>query len=205
MRDDNSLIKGIVRSFNVQSKKIHSYNGLKLGNGFVASHIWGKVKINEKEMLSSRHYMLNTFVPNIVWLPVQISKLTDREGSIAQKILKAISLGIYRNIGTPQEISDLWNNLDIEQSFFENSVVEERINSFIIPSGWLGKRIEQLLSEVETILSIDSIDINGVPKVKSSRYLPTLKEISKEQRNELNNWLHKYQIILKRSLSELTS
>ncbi len=39
LRDDNTLLKGIVRSFAIRSKKIAVYNGKTLGTGFVASHI----------------------------------------------------------------------------------------------------------------------------------------------------------------------
>lgn len=49
LRDDNSLIKGIVRSFEVRSPRISSYDGLRLGTGFVASHIWGE-SYNEKQV-----------------------------------------------------------------------------------------------------------------------------------------------------------
>ncbi len=81
LRDDNTLLKGIVRSFPIRSANIPAYNGKKLGTGFVASHIWGKITVEDNSLISSRHHMLNSFVPNIVWLPLQISKLTDREGS----------------------------------------------------------------------------------------------------------------------------
>ena len=50
--------------------------------------------------------MLNSFVPNLVWLPVQISKLTDREGSYAQRFLQAISCQIYKNISLPKELTE---------------------------------------------------------------------------------------------------
>lgn len=96
LRDDNTLLKGIVRSFKIKSMKILEYDGKKLGTGFVASHIWGKVSVDNNIMISSRHHKLNSFVPNLVWLPVQISKLTDREGSFAQSLLQAISYDLWR-------------------------------------------------------------------------------------------------------------
>jgi hypothetical protein len=39
LRDDNSLLKGIVRSFPIRSSNIPVYDGKRLGTGFVASHI----------------------------------------------------------------------------------------------------------------------------------------------------------------------
>lgn len=105
LRDDNSLIKGLVRSFKVNSSRVKSYDGKKLGNGFVASHIWREIEFEGSYLISSRHYMLNSFIPNLAWLPVQISKFTDREGSVAQRLLQAISHLIYENIHMPEEIS----------------------------------------------------------------------------------------------------
>jgi hypothetical protein len=201
LRDDNSLIKGIVRSFHVNSKKIPAYDGRKIGNGFVASHIWGKVRVQESEMISSRHYMLNTFVPNLVWLPVQISKLTDREGSIAQRLLQTISWKIYGDIDMAPEISTVWKALKCKTVFSENTFDPERINYFIVPNDWLTKRIKNLVSEMETILSIDIINIKQLSEVKSSRYLPSLREISMEQKQEMNEWLHKYKTLLQHSTS----
>ena len=73
LRDDNSLIKNIFGSCPIHSKHINEYDGSFLGNGFVASHIWREVKGSEK--LASTIPQTNFFVPNLVWLPKQISKM----------------------------------------------------------------------------------------------------------------------------------
>ena len=41
--------------------------------------------------------LLNSFVPNLVWLPSQVSKLSDREGGPVQLALQSISWQIYRH------------------------------------------------------------------------------------------------------------
>jgi hypothetical protein len=192
LRDDNTLLKGVVRSFPIRSMKISAYNNMTMGKGFVASHIWGKIRIDNSIMISSRHHMLNSFVPNIVWLPVQISKLTDREGSLAQKLLQAISHRIYGDVDLPQYISDIWKALPYPGDLPNINVDLKQINFFAIPNKWLTRRIEGLISEIDTILQIDSLGLNRTRKVKSRRYLPTLRQIPLEQRLELNEWLSRY-------------
>jgi hypothetical protein len=193
LRDDNTLLKGIVRSFAIRSKKIAVYKGKSLGTGFVASHIWGKITINSNNIISSRHHMLNSFVPNLVWLPVQISKLSDREGSYAQKILQALSYAIYKEINIPNDISRIWGSIPYPKDFEGFDVDLTKINYFVAPDSWLRKRVSGLIAEIDNIVSIDKIDNITRSKVKSRRYLPSLKQIPIERRKEMNEWLLRYQ------------
>jgi hypothetical protein len=177
LRDDNTLLKGIVRSFPVKSSKIYSYDGRTLGTGFVASHIWGKVFINNKLMISSRNHMLNSFVPNLVWLPVQISKLTDREGSFAQRLLQAFSHKIYGQISLPDELGSIWEALAQPSDPQDIDIDLRRLNHFHVPVNWITKRIDGLIAEIDAILSVDKTDCVNTRKVKSSRYLLTLRNV----------------------------
>lgn len=192
LRDDNSLIKGLVRSFKVNSSRVKSYDGKKLGNGFVASHIWREIEFEGSYLISSRHYMLNSFIPNLAWLPVQISKFTDREGSVAQRLLQAISHLIYENIHMPEEISGLWRHLPFPEEFHNIEIDLTKLSYFVVPENWTEKRVAGLLSEIDLILSPSKTDTREVEKVKSRRYLPMLRQMKAEKRRALNEWLKKY-------------
>jgi len=196
LRDDNSLIKGIVNSFIVQSQKIKSYDGLRKGKGFVASHIWRIVKIRNNELISSRHHMLNSFVPNIVWLPRQIAKLTDREGSLPQKMLQAISHEIYDGIDMPKEILNLWNYLPQPKEYRSLEINLEELNFFEVKEKWLNRRIKGLMSEMDRIISLEETYAPKMKKIKCSRYCPSLVKIPMNKRRLLNEWLVKYKEIL---------
>ncbi|MBI5526542.1 MAG: hypothetical protein HY897_09415 [Deltaproteobacteria bacterium] len=75
-RDDNSLIKGLPKPLRIRSSASQElYDKRFLGKGYVASHAW-RVHDNPET---------NSFIPNLVWLPKQVSKLTDRPGSFAQR------------------------------------------------------------------------------------------------------------------------
>jgi hypothetical protein len=125
-------------------------------------------------------------------LPVQISKLTDREGSYAQRLLQAISYEIYREVSLPKELQCIWEVLVYPKQFPKINVDLKYINYFDVSDDWLIKRSNSLISEIDTIISIDKTDYAKKEKVKSSRYLPTLRQIPPEQRQEMNEWLSKY-------------
>ena len=87
-----------------------------------------------------------SFIPNLVWLPKQISKLTDREGSYAQKILKTLSYKIYFD-GDFQSrlIKDIWtyfDNPDLENKSFIDS---SKLNYFKTPQKWIDKKKNDLI------------------------------------------------------------
>ncbi len=196
LRDDNSLIKGIVNSFCIKSPKIDSYNDLKKGRGFVASHIWRLVKIDNQEIISNRHHFFNSFVPNVVWLPRQIAKLTDREGSDAQRMLQAISYAIYSNIPMPQTVLKLWEHLPFPQEYNELDIHLIDLNFFQVEDRWLNQRIRGLKSEIERILSIEETFNPKIKKIKCSRYVPSLTKIPKENRKPMYEWLSHYREFL---------
>ena len=129
-RDDNSLIKNLPSSLVIKSSgKRQIYHGSYIGKGFVASHIWrelldSKVGAN----LSTRDPLTNSFVPNLVWLPRQVSKLTDREGSFTQIYLQALSAKIYREIPVAEPLrkhtEQVWDMLQIPTAIPQQGLPE---------------------------------------------------------------------------------
>lgn len=65
LRDDNSLIKSVARSLEIDAPKGAPLRGAHMGSEFVASHIW---RVVLTEGLASRSPMLNSFVTNLIWL-----------------------------------------------------------------------------------------------------------------------------------------
>lgn len=94
-RDDNTLIKAMPYPLTVSSSANSRYNGRRVEKGFVASHVWRELPTGG---LATRHRLTYSFVPNLVWLPSEVSKLTDREGSFAQAYLQALAVHIYRDL-----------------------------------------------------------------------------------------------------------
>lgn len=192
LRDDNSLIKGIIKSFFVDGRRVKDYDNKKLANGFVASHIWRKLQINQ-DKLASTYEMTNSFIPNLVWLPKQISKLTDREGSYAQNLLKTISYKIYFDANEASNFKrEIWNELNNPETQTKHNIDVSKLNYFKIPDTWIDKRKSGLLKEIETIKSVVNMGIINNEKVKCSTYLPTLlTKTTNDERQNLIIWLDK--------------
>jgi hypothetical protein len=98
VRDDNSLLKGVPRSMTVHST-LGAYAGRRVDTGFVAAHVWRRI---DHELLAARHPLTYSFAPNVIWLPADVAKLTDREGSFAQQFVQALAVKIYRAVAVPE-------------------------------------------------------------------------------------------------------
>lgn len=192
LRDDNSLIKGIIKSFFVEGRRVKDYDNKKLANGFVASHIWRELQINQNK-LASTFEKTNSFIPNLVWLPKQISKLTDREGSYAQNLLKTISYKIYFDTNDASDFKkEIWAELNNPDTPTKHNIDISRLNYFKIPDAWIDKKKKGLLTEMETIKSIIVAGAITNEKVKCSTYLPTLlSKTTNSERQNLTTWLNK--------------
>lgn len=94
VRDDNSMVKSLVRSFPIHSE-FPPYSGKKLGTGFVAAHVWPH---------STRLAITNSFWPNLVWLPREVAILTDQM-TFGRQVVQALSLKIYRDVPVHSQIS----------------------------------------------------------------------------------------------------
>lgn len=119
VRDDNSMIKSLVRSFPIQSD-FPQYSNRKLGTGFVAAHVWPN---------TTRVAITNSFWPNLVWLPREVAILTDQM-PFASQIVQELSRQIYRDVPVHPQVNafseQAWGMLPefSERSGFELPNVE---------------------------------------------------------------------------------
>lgn len=192
MPDDNSSIKGIPKSLSIDSV-FSEMKRKRLGKGYVASHCWRKLQ-NYPDVLASQWECTNSFIPNLVWLPAQLSKLTDREGSYAQRFIQHISGLLYRGIDLRNpRLNGIWNELKDPGITPVSKVNLDGLNYFDGNQDWLVRRKTNLLNELQSILNI----LNGVaPIVKTinvGTYVPSLIERAKTlpstDKLYLENWI----------------
>lgn len=191
MPDDNSSIKGIPKSLKIKScwKEM---NGKTMANGFVASHVWRKLV--DKDLLASRWECTNSFIPNLVWLPRQISKLTDREGTYAQKFIQHISCKLYRNI-TIQEplLADIWKQLEDPGITPICKIDLEKLHYFDYNDKLIKRRKEKLVKELESIINILNGQEPVIKKINTGSYVRTLTSESQKMtaKNKINleSWI----------------
>ena len=191
LRDDNSLIKGLPRALTVRGPKGSHIHGARMGSEFVASHVWRVVKHDE---LASRVPLLNSFVPNLVWLPGQVAKLTDREGGIVQQTLQAMAYEIYRRAPVSPHLQEIveeaWALLP-EPTLKPQPFRLEDLNWFEPSDGFYRTRSRRLASVIEALEAIEQ----GLPvreRVVTTRYAKGLPRVSPAALSELKAFLQRF-------------
>ena len=184
LRDDNSLIKSVPRSLQIRGPKGTALQGARMGSEFVASHIW---RVVNGEQLASRNPMLNSFVPNLVWLPQQVSKLSDREGSPIQETLKAVSYAIYRHAPVAAGLEAIaersWAMLPLPQLHLPKLALDE-MNWFKTSEPWFRMRSDRLDVVLDALRAIDD-GLEPPARVVSTRYGQGLPLVSASARSAL--------------------
>ncbi|MFW9875134.1 MAG: hypothetical protein ACFFG0_18670 [Candidatus Thorarchaeota archaeon] len=203
--DDNSDIKDFIRNAIIVNNKFS--NDQKPRTGFIACHIWSNTTSNPR---------LYSFVPNIVWLPRPIAKLSDDQTSFLSQILKIISLKIYREIDIDnytlkQIIKESWslllrnpdspnyndnkikNIIQTSNILYSNQNIERRKSTLI-------RNIEKILSYIKLFINEPNYKINPGEKLIHSRYLSSLLLLinkDNESVREYSEWLNLYLNTLK--------
>jgi hypothetical protein len=180
-RDDNSLLKGIPRSMPVRSSLV-AYSGRHLDRGFVAAHVWRTI---EHDLPAARHPFAYSFVPNLVWLPSDVAKLTDREGSFAQQFVQALAIKIYRSApvrpGLAELVGEAWELFPAPMSVPEHALPDASALNFFVPNAGFFIRRQRMFQEVASALRSP----NSTTKVIAKRYAPGLQVVNVDARESL--------------------
>lgn len=198
--DDNSDIKDLIRNANIINNRFS--DNQKPRTGFIACHIWPNTTSNPR---------LYSFVPNIVWLPRPIAKLSDDQTSFLSQTLKIISSELYReikidNYELKQIVNNSWtlllknsnslnyndstinNNIKTANVSYSNQDIERRKRKLI-------QNINEILSYIKLFIKESNYKINPTEKLIHSRYLSSLLLLIKEDNesvNEYSEWLNLY-------------
>ena len=193
LRDDNSLIKALPRNLCVRGPKEKHLENAVMGTEFVACHIWREV---QHEKLANRLPLLNSFIPNLVWLPSQIAKLTDLEGESVQRILQAMSFRIYRNApvkpGMEPIVRDAWGLIPPPRREIQEINLSE-LNWFEATPRFLDTRLSRLKTVVSALEALEC----GEPitkKVTTTRYSEGLPRVAPESRRALLEYLKRFAV-----------
>lgn len=200
-RDDNSLIKGLPKSLIINSPNGHMYNGKSMGKGFVAAHVWPKDR--NSEQYTTRNPLTYSFVPNITWMPSHLAKLTDLQGTFAQRYIQALSTKIYGETNLSKTLlnftdgSDAICNADPREYKEYDSLLPDRkdFNMFELNESFITRRI----AKIQQVQAAISARINGQPivgKIISKRYTSGLQVADPNAIAPLNLRLKEYIDIL---------
>lgn len=191
LRDDNSLIKNLPRSLPVSAPAQRHLNGRRMAREFVAAHVWRQT--TDQGPLASRRPILNSFVPNIVWLPSQIAKLTDLEGSTVQRTLQEMSWSRYRSHAVKPHLAavveDAWALLPEPTTFAAHSF--DDWNYFIPNDPWMRLRQSRIRSVRDAATSLlAGKDLET--KVIATRYTEGLPHVGAEALTDLQVFLERF-------------
>ena len=193
LRDDNSLVKALPRALQIRGPRARRISGSRMGTEFVAAHVWRTVTGSSN--LASRIPLLNSFVPNLVWLPGQIAKLTDREGSVVQQTAQAMAYAIYRSAPVAAHLGEVvesaWSMLPVPTREVE-PVDPADLNWFEVTPGFLAVREQRLQAVLDGLRRVRA----GRPldkKVVASRYTAGLPYVAPDRVNALVAALERYQ------------
>jgi hypothetical protein len=191
-RDDNSLIKGIPRSLPVFNPSNRLMHGRRLGTSFVAAHVWRKLADGSD---APRNALTYSFLPNLVWLPSQLAKLSDREGSFVQTLVQAMSRKIYRNIelspGLGEFADAAWPLLPERDASGLVLPDVSDLNFFAFNELWLQRRVKTLGLVASALAGAVRGDLQ-TQKVVSSRYGSGLATIDASAAATLEVTLSRY-------------
>jgi hypothetical protein len=117
-----------------------------------------------------------------VWLPTQVAKLSDREGSFAQSYLQALAIKIYRDVpvakGLKQVVDETWEKLPTPGGVPSNGLPSsDALAYFTETDGFIARRRAAII-EVREALELVAKGSKPKGKVISERYtegLPHLK------------------------------
>lgn len=197
-RDDNSLIKNLPSSLTISSPRKEIYDGARIGNGFTAAHVWRLTKdSNEEPDFTTRNALTYSFVPNLVWLPRQVGKLSDREGSFSQLYLQATASKIYRALDVTDElkpfVEEAWSLLPQPQGLPPQGLPDlEDLSFFSVSERFMGGRLAALRSVVAALEDVAAA--RPLPeKVVSARYGAGLSKLDRGAARNLHRQLQSYQ------------
>lgn len=195
LRDDNSLVKEVPTSLVISAPRNPQYDGAKIKKGFVAAHAWTRTR----ERAAREDARTYSFIPNLVWLPPEIAKLTDRAG-FAQTYLQALSAKIYRGfaIGTQASLfaEDSWAQLDVPHTSSVSLPDPRDLNFFVPTVKWLQTRHRKIDEVIAALKTLQDGDDPGERKVITTRYGQGLREMTAEDLYDITRDLSQYRSAL---------
>jgi hypothetical protein len=193
LRDDNSLIKEAVKRLTFSSSR-PIYSGKCIGSspGWVACHVWRMARDGTRTNVDP---LLNSFVPNLVWLPSELAKLSDRDGSFVQSYLQAVAAHLYRAATPAPAVREFanraWARLRIPR-LPEGALPDSTaLNYFGPDEGWVSRqrtKVQRVLGSLESTARGGKPD----PSLKPSRYRQGLPGLTPRKTAALRQMLRRY-------------
>jgi len=176
LRDDNSLIKNLASSLDVAWASPGTSIGARKRN-YVACHVW--------PMKTATDPWLNSFIPNLVWLPKPLDVLSDHEGHVVQVVLRARAQAQFDL--SHRTATELWKALP-RVSPTEGAPLQ---NTFRISPSWIEARVSKI-ERIAKILEMRAAGHLDVPSSGHSHYDLHVAELAPREVRTLADRLSNY-------------
>jgi hypothetical protein len=181
MRSDNSPV-GRLKVGLVVDGATPSLHGRTLSEGWGQVHVWHQTATDP---------VLNSFVPNLVWLPLPIMKLTDH-APVVQAELQRLAWEIFRNALVDDHLRPVveraWRGLPVARYAHDRAAAPVR-NTFITPGTWLNGRRTKLQALVTLLRALESGSSSRSVAGVQPKYKAGLRTLSSEARQGLLSFL----------------
>jgi len=151
--DDNSLIKPTVLRRPLAQAALGPYGTSPVSKGLVCCHVWAGTTTDP---------LLFSFIPNLVWLPADLARLSDAHSTAPphplHDVLKEVSQQRYRSVvssADPRRVESAWNLLPSPRRA-DRRVEGDSGNEVAAPSpiiALIAKRIDRLVTFLDGTLS----------------------------------------------------
>lgn len=193
LRDDNSLIKEAVKSLRIDSPS-PSRRGLCIGQGWVASHVWQFTLDGARATLEAT---TNSFVPNVVWLPRALARLSDVQGSVFQRHLIAIARHLYGAVlfrpRLARIVDDTWSKLPAPIAPDPQPPVPDMF--FDVSDAWVERRVHAI-HRVRAALRNVGQPPDPSLRLRPTRYRAGLRVLDQSMTAPLLQWIDDYLLAL---------
>ena len=130
---------------------------------------------------ASRDNLTYSFMPNVVWLPSQVSKLSDREGSFVQSYMQALSTKIYRDVELTPKLTMLvrpmWERLAVRSEVADLPLPDPATLNYFDPGeDWIARRLQSLQLVIQGLREIKG-GKQPSRKIISTRYSEGLRQV----------------------------
>lgn len=201
LRSDNAPIGGLKKDLPVMwAGGLHeTFMSKPLKGGtheWMQSHCWSY--LSDTGQSTATHPLTNSFVPNLVWLPHAMGRLTDDERLVFAAELRAIAWARYRHVEVDRAFRDVveeaWSLLDPPQADDVHMGHLGRANEFKVPAKFYQSKVEKVRSISAYLDKLQSgHDVSGVD-LAPAVYKESLASLSPESRSYLKQHLHPFAV-----------
>lgn len=152
MRSDNSPVGGLKNDLPVRWAgglgETFKSKPIKVGaHEWMQSHCWSFLSGTSQS--AATHPLTNSFVPNLVWLPDALGRLTDDERLVFADELRSIAWARYRHVEVDpalyEVVEEAWSLLEPPSSLEVGRDELTRVNEFVVPAKFYTSKIKKVL------------------------------------------------------------